>query len=435
MILSVFRTALTNLRRDRAAMLLSFVLPVVFFSIFAFIFGSAGKRGATPKIALVVVDEDKSEISRRFVDALKNESTLVVQLAPESKEGKPAPLYDAKTAEAAVREGKVRVALIIPKGFGESPIALGPGKQAQKLQLLADTSDPVAPQVVFGLLQETAMTSLPDLMADTGAKYIGQWVGGLSPKQQAAVDKNLNMLKQGLAARGGGNGPAVKAGQSGTQTGGLVQVETRDILGERKKNPYVAYYAAGVGVLFLLFTAVGAGGALLDESEAGTLDRILSSRVSMTKLLLGKLTFLVFLNLSQLIVMFVWGAIAFQLDLLHHISGFLVMAVATAVTTAAFGLMLAAMCRTRAQLAAFSTLVVLVISALGGSMVPRFLMPESLQKISFLTFNAWAIDGFTKVFWRESSLLELWPHVTVLMSFSVAFLFISRWLARRWESA
>ena len=39
---AIIRTAMASLRRDRGALSLSFVLPVVFFSIFAVIFG--GRR-------------------------------------------------------------------------------------------------------------------------------------------------------------------------------------------------------------------------------------------------------------------------------------------------------------------------------------------------------------------------------------------------------
>jgi ABC-2 type transport system permease protein len=427
MILSITRTALTNLSRDRAALLLCFVLPIVFFSIFAAIFGSAGRQAATPRIKLVVVDEDKSGISTRFLKALESEPSLVVPDTPERKKNVPAQPYDANTAEAAVRNGDVRVALIIPRGFGDSPIAFGPRTSAHKLELLSDTSDPVAPQIVAGLLQKTAMVSMPDVMAETGVRYIDQWAGGLSEGQHKAIEENMKMLKQRLAARAGTNDSVTQ------QNYGLVPVEVRDVLGATKKNPFVAYYAAGIGVLFLLFTASSAGGALLDESETGTLDRILSGRVSMTKLLLGKLAFLVLLNVTQLVVMFTWAAAVFQLDLVHHAAGFLLMAVATAATTSTFGLMLAAACRTRAQLAAFSTMVVLVVSALGGSMVPRFIMSECLQRVGLLTFNAWAIEGFTKVFWREVSVLDLWPNVVVLLAFGLVFFAISRRLAVRWE--
>ena len=60
----------------------------------------------------------------------------------------------------------------------------------------------------------------------------------------------------------------------------MVAVNIRDVVGENKKSPMISYYAAGVGVMFLLFTASGAGGSLLDEAESGALDRVLSSRVT-----------------------------------------------------------------------------------------------------------------------------------------------------------
>jgi ABC-2 type transport system permease protein len=74
------------------------------------------------------------------------------------------------------------------------------------------------------------------------------------------------------------------------------------------------------------------------------------------------------------------------------------------------------------------------MSALGGSMFPRFLMNATMQKIGFLTFNAWALDGYLKVFWREAPLVKLAPQVGVLAGLTVVFLFIARMLARRWEA-
>ena len=100
---------------------------------------------------------------------------------------------------------------------------------------------------------------------------------------------------------------------------------------------------------------------------------------------------------------------------------------------AAFGMLLASVCRTRAQLGALSTLVILVMSSIGGSMFPRFLMPEAMQKAGLLTINAWAIDGFTKVFWRDEPVFHLWPQVLVLVGIAIVLFAIARRLARRWE--
>jgi ABC-2 type transport system permease protein len=110
------------------------------------------------------------------------------------------------------------------------------------------------------------------------------------------------------------------------------------------------------------------------------------------------------------------------------------MTAATALTCATFGLLLASATRTRAQLSAVSTLAVLTISALGGSMFPRFLMPERLQKASLVLFNSWALDGFINVFWREAPLTSLVMPVAVLIAWAIVFFLIARQLTRRWES-
>jgi ABC-2 type transport system permease protein len=71
---------------------------------------------------------------------------------------------------------------------------------------------------------------------------------------------------------------------------------------------------------------------------------------------------------------FLWGALVFHLDLMGHLPGFIAMTVPTAAATGAFGLVLAALSKSREQLSGFSTILILVMSALGGSMLPRFLM-------------------------------------------------------------
>jgi len=410
MIGSVVRTGWMNLRRDRAAWMLSFVVPIVFFSIFASIFGA--QRRSTPRVTVVVVDEDRSERSKRLVDALRAETALKVLDAA-----------DAQAAEATVRKGDAPVALIIPKGFGATQISFGAGgPNAPAFRLLRDPADMIAEQVLSGMLQKTLFVGMPDMMINSGINDLERYGGPLTPQQR----DNLTKLSAALQHRT----PKTQSSDSAT----LVKIAVTDVVGDSKKNPIIAFYGAGVGVMFLLFTASGAGGALLDEVESGTLDRILSTRVSMLKLLLGKLVYLWTLGVMQLIVMFVWGALVFGLPLMSHLAGFAIMTAATALTCAAFGLFLASATRTRAQLSALSTLAVLTISALGGSMFPRFLMSEKLQKASLVLFNSWALDGFINVFWRELPLTSVVLPVAVLIAWAVVFFFAARQLTRRWES-
>jgi ABC-2 type transport system permease protein len=262
-------------------------------------------------------------------------------------------------------------------------------------------------------------------MAEQGSKYFDQFAGGLTREQRDSLNDGIRFLRErhesGADASDSGNG-------------GIVAVTSRAVLGG-SKHDMVSFYAAAIGVMFLLFTASGAAGALLDEAESGTLDRVLSSRITMTTLMLGKLVYNAFLAFLQLVVMFLWGWAVFKLDFWSHIPGFVVMGVFTAFAVASFGLLLASICKTRAQLGALSTLVILVMSSIGGSMFPRYFMSETMQKAGLFTINAWAIDGFTKIFWRNEPISHLWPQVAVLTAIGVVLFAIARRVARRWEYA
>ncbi|HEV8610495.1 MAG TPA: ABC transporter permease, partial [Thermoanaerobaculia bacterium] len=321
MIFAVARTHFAKLKRDRAAFVLAFIVPVVFFSVFAGIFGGGSSRAATRQIPVVVVDEDRTVNSSRFIAALKLEKGLRVIETRTLSGGKEEPVSNAAAAESIVRAGDAPLALVVPKGFGATPIRFGPGEGGPRLKVLADTSDPIAPQVFKGLLQKVAMTSMPDVMAQTGIEQLDRWGGELTPEQKARLQRNVEALR----------GEARRESASGEEAGGgLVAVDVRDVLGEKKKNPTVAIIAAGLGVMFLLFSAAGAGGALIEEVESGTLDRVLSTRVTMTQLLLGKLVYLSTVAVAQLTVMFVWGELFFGLELHQHMPGFFIMTLVTA---------------------------------------------------------------------------------------------------------
>lgn len=422
---------MTGLRRDRAALALSFVLPIAFFSIFAMVFG--GQNDTIPRVRLIVVDQDHSSASRDLVRALEREGSLIASTHPKGAKGRPQPAdYTAASAEAAVKNGDAPVALIIPPGWGAHPLAFGPeGQRGQKIELLNDQSDAIAPQIVNGLLQKAAMTAMPASMATQGMQYTAKYLGALTPEQQKRWQQDEAYLQQLQKERSSGQTGA--SSSSSGFGGGLIAVETRAVVGQHRNQSLISFYAAAIGVMFLLFTASGAAGSLLDEAESGTLDRVLSSRVTMTTLLAGKLTFNTLLAFTQLVVMFLWGWAVFHLDFFSHIPGFVIMGLSTAFAVAAFGILLASLCRTRAQLGAVSTLLILVMSSVGGSMFPRFLMPAAMQKAGLFTINAWAIDGFTKVFWRELPLTSLWPQVSVLLATGIVLFAVSRRIARRWE--
>ena len=423
MILTLLRVAWLNMKRDRVGQAMTFLLPVLFFTIFATVFGGRG-GDATPRVQIAVVDADGSEFSRRIVEALGREPALRVRATEAA-----APPLDRAAGERLVKNGTVPVAVVIPPGTGAAFEESGFAGGGPAIELLSDPSDPIAPQMVQGLLQKVTMTAAPDLLMQGGMKQFEARAGALTAEQRRAVDAWLPTL------RSRSSGAPASPGSGGMPMG--VSVKLVDVMRtDDRRGSLVAFYAAGIGVMFLLFSMVsGAGGALLEEVESGTLDRLLSTNLGMSGVLAGKWLFLTLLGIAQLTDKFLWGRLAFGLPLFAHLPGFFVMTTVTAAAAAALGLVLASLARTRAQLSGFSTILILTMSALGGSMFPRFLMTDTMQRLGLVTFNAWALDGYLKVFWRNAPLWDLWPQVLVLTTLGAIFLALARVFARRWELA
>ncbi len=419
MIGTILRIFFLHLRRDRIVWLLTFIVPVAFFSIFAVIFGSQG-RSSTPKISVAAVDEDGSDLSQKLIAALAKDKSLRVSTKVPTGEA-----LTRANAEALVRDGKVSAAIILPKGLSQSfPSFAG---DRSTVILLADTSDPVAPQMLAGMLQGLVMTAMPDAMMKGGISQLTKFGGPLTAEQQKAIGQAEQFMKRPANA----NEPSGEGAANG-----LLDVKVVDVLGQDKANPVIAFYTAATAVMFLLFScANGAGGSLIEEVENGTLERLLSSNLTMSGLLAGKWVSFILLGVMQVSVMFVWGWLVFGLELWSHLPGFFVMTIVTAAAAAAFGIVLGTICRTRGQLAGVSTTVILLMSALGGSMFPRFAMSEGMKTVGLATFNAWALDGYQKVFWRDAPVWELWPQVLVLIGLTVIFLLVARVLARRLETS
>ncbi|NOY46643.1 MAG: ABC transporter permease, partial [Chlorobi bacterium] len=81
--------------------------------------------------------------------------------------------------------------------------------------------------------------------------------------------------------------------------------------------------------------------------------------------------------------------------------------------------------KTRQQLQGLSTIIILVMSAIGGSMVPLFVMPAIMQKIAVVSVNYWGIQGFYDIFWRNLPIIEIVPKMSVLVGIGLIMTIIS----------
>lgn len=470
MIWTVFQINLRRLLHSRVELLLTFVVPIAFFSVFALIFGNGIGSSTTSKIKVVAVDQVGNQASKDILAELSESAGLRFMRDPLSVES--TEQIDAAEAEKLVRQGTLTMAIVLKpqSGIKRRSVESADPIKAESIQaeLLSDASDQVASQVVtalvgrsimlaqaaeqerefsvFGPSDEIETDSDPAIASQSSPAPNAQFASSkTASSSKVAADQlspiiDLTTLPSESEVSEGSDGyssssvlPDSGSTDSSTTSFGT-PVQVIDVIGEGKSNPVVSMYAAGIAVMFLLFGATGGGGTFLEERENQTLDRLLSTQLSMDQLILGKWFYMTCLGILQVGVMFLWAQGVFGVDLIGHFDGFLMMTIVTAAAASAFGLFLATLCKSRGELNGLSVILILTMSALGGSMVPRYIMSERLQQFGLWTFNAWALDGYNKVFWRELPASELAPQLLVLMISGMAFLVAARFLAYRWET-
>jgi ABC-2 type transport system permease protein len=197
-----------------------------------------------------------------------------------------------------------------------------------------------------------------------------------------------------------------------------VDTEINDAAGFREVNMFDTQ-APGYSVMFLLFGVMLGAEMLLEERDKGTLGRLIVAPVSRSAILGGKLLAQFVIACVQMTILFGFGHFVFGMSLGDSLPGLILMVGVTAFTATAFGLLLAGTVRTRRQATSLGTLIVILMSALGGSWWPLEIVPEFMQVIGHFTINAWALDGINGLILRGEGFTDMLRPAAVLAAYGV----------------
>ncbi len=410
---------------DGRTLAITLAAPILIAAFFGSVMGGGPKKPS--KVPLAVVNLDTSEVSRSMMAGIKADTSFDLKEVSEAD------------AIALVRQGKVRAAAIIPAGFGESaPKAMfNPHSPKPEIRMLYDPSQAMALLMLKGLLTEHVMKAVSRSAFGAGPGGAKTIAGirddlgkttGLDPETRAnlmtlfdSVEKVQSRTNARPAGGGGGGGTDDSAGFSTPFSMSSTEVTSGTA---RKYNPF-AHSFAGMSVQFVLFMGIELGVAVLLMRRMGLWKRLRAAPLSRTLLIGSRVASGTLISLVMILSIYAAAIAFFNVRIEGSILGFVMIAIAFAVLTASFGLLIAAIGKTPEAARGIAILATLLLVMLGGAWVPVFIFPEWLQTATLVVPTRWAVDGLEAMTWRGLGLEAAWAPVGVMLAFAAAFTLVA----------
>ncbi|MBI5235977.1 MAG: ABC transporter permease [Deltaproteobacteria bacterium] len=396
--------------RDREALVILFVMPLAFVLIMSLAMQDAfmEKSGV---FTVAILDNDNGAVGQGVIAAFSSAGYMKTTVLKDA--------HDEADVKKEINSGRFKFGVIIPKGA----TTLAKGRVQRQLNFAKDGS---GNGVYVRLISDPAMrvdhsnlvaSSLARALAGVENRLLWEAVASLSgmeitPEREKEIREILD-----------GNRP-------------FEEVKAEDATGTRTASPMPTSVQQSVpawSLFAMFFIVIPLSVTFIKERQLGGLTRLKTMPVPSSVVMAGKAIPYFIINQLQIALMLAVGFFIVPLlggDALSIGNSPIAVGILTISASFAaigFGLMTAMFCKTTEQSTTFGGTSIIVFAALGGIMVPKFLMPQFMQSISVISPLSWGLDGFLDVFVRGGGVSDILPEAVGLLSFGLVCLCVAAW--------
>lgn len=381
MLLALMKKELLALSRDMHGMGALFIMPMVFIVVMSMALKDV-YTPATKSLAYAVVNQDQGKTAGKLIERWAEEAGVAQPL--------PAQWQDE------VRSGRLKYVLLVEPGFSKVMDDLA-SKGEARARLITEP----------GLDNSVFATNRMRLLAIAAQLRVEGLLAKLPRKM------NTSALK--------GDAPASAERMTAGPRPTAVQQNVPAWL-----------------VFGMFFVVASIAGLFVEERACGALSRLRSLGAKPWQLIVSKIVPYLGVNGVQAALMLavgVWlmpqiGGEGLSLQGIDW-SALLLMLLTISLAAVSLALAVACLVSTHAQAATFGPILNVLMAALGGVMVPLFVMPPVMQKIATYSPMNWGLDGLLNVLLRNGDVASVLPQVGRLAGFSTLMLVIAFLLFRR----
>ncbi len=409
MLRSIYAITLKEIRvfaADLGSLVTLFVMPLAFIVIFSL--ALAEVYATSPEdnpIAIPISVDGAGELAEQIAAVLDSADGIAVI----RNDGNDVP-FTAESVANTVAAGDYQIAVVFPTGFTAAlsapGVLLGGATEAIAVELVTDPAASlqfVAPILgaVAGVIQQT----IGQMMNVAGAEQLFEQLG--LPEEARAIARAAM-----TSGAGAGDFPVT-----------IQRVNPPNVEREILPDSY-QQNVPGYTVMFMFFIVTVISTSVFKERTSGALRRVRATPASRIAIVIGKTLPFFGINFLQAVIMFTVARLAFGMDLVN-IPALLLITAGLSLAATGMGSMITSLVRTEAQAGSLGILLVLVLAAMSGSMIPRFVMPEAMQTIGYIAPQSWGLTAYQDVLVRGMGIGEIALETAVLLGFGVVFLTVS----------
>ncbi|MEH7254687.1 ABC transporter permease [Neobacillus niacini] len=348
--------------RDKQAFLTLIAMPLLLIAILGAAFGDMmdGNDDVTiKKFTLGIVNLDKGQLGEVLSEEIfKKELSDQIQVT----------YYQEEDLYKKIKDHKLEVGIVIDEEFTSS---LMTGEQAQT-KLITVPDPGIKATIVSTVIEQFVQTIPLEVMSVTKTQPVQGKATTDEPTQdllhETAIDTNTNPVSS------------------------------------------FQYYAAAMGVMFLLMTVVQGVSTMILEKGQEVFKRLLVSNLTYLNYLTGKMVGLIVISLTQAFVIIIGTKVLFGVDWGDSISGIMLMTFAFVISACGLGVLAGSFIKTEKAFNAAGMLGTQIFAALGGSMAPLYIFPDWFVSAGKILPNGLALQTYLDLM-SGASLLEVIPAV------------------------
>jgi len=407
------------LLRDKPGLAMLFLMPMALVLVITLIQNNILESSNQSKMKLLVINLDEGTLGRELVQGIEAGSFFEVIQKVDNQ------VLTQEKMQALVSSGEFQAGLLITKDASQV--------QSEKIAALLNEREFELESTTVSLLFDPNIQHAVRLTVLSVVKRLVQTqkIKMLLAQLQTSLDDILLMSMDDS-----GN---IWTAAEHVMHGDSDEVGDRFALlhATHVQPNAVQHNVPGWTMFAIFFISLPLASGLIRERNESTLTRLRTMPVSIITIFMGKIITYTAISIIQLVLMLWIGKSILPLfgtpalDFGHSPGLILLVGICAGLAACGLGIFFGVMAKSYDQVASAGPIVIVIAAAIGGIMIPVFMMPEFIQPLSNISPLHWGHEAFIDIFLRGAGMKELWPNLLKLLLFFMAMITASMFIFRK----